>query len=139
MRRTLYGTTVTRLALPVAARSTAATVNGTTIDRSDPSGGADFTQVALFAIVTGVVTDGTHTFAVQDSDDGSSWAAASAEYLQGSVPAVSSADDNAVFEVGYIGPKRYIRVTVTTAGATTGGIFGATVTLSGGRRGNVSR
>lgn len=138
MRRTLYNTVVTRLAVPFANRVNG-TVTGTTIDRTDPTGGADYTTVALFVVTTGAVVDGSHAVAVQDSDDGSTWAAASAESLQGAVPTVGSTDDDKVYEIGYVGTRRYVRVNVVTTGATSGGAFGAVALLTGSRRGTVTR
>lgn len=113
-----------------ATRSANTTVNGTTVDRDQS--GKQF-QDALIVITTGVITDGTHTFEVQDSDDDSSWAAVADAYLQGTEPAIVAADDNVVRHVGYTGLKRYVRVSVTTAGATSGGIFSAHVVLTNPR------
>lgn len=138
MRTSLYNELITRVSVPIAARVNA-TTNGTTVDRSDPSGGSDSTTTAMVIIFAGTVTDGSHAFVVQDSDDGSSWATASAGDLQGAVPTVVAADSNKVFEVGYTGPKRYLRVSATGTGGTTGGVFGAVVILGGAGRTPVQR
>lgn len=138
-RETLYNKILTRLSLTVALRSANATVNGTTVDRADPTGGYDGFNSAMAVIVTGTITDGTHTVTIQDSDDGSTgWANAAAEYTQGS-GVITSTDDNVVFEIGYTGPKRYLRLSVTTAGATTGGTFGGVVVLGDPSREPVQR
>lgn len=108
-----------------AART--ASANGTTVDRAEDS---SMFQDALVVIAVGTVTDGTHTFEVQDSDDNSSWAAVADTYLQGAEPAVTSSTDETVYEIGYKGLKRYVRVAVTVATATTGGVYGATVVLA---------
>lgn len=134
----LYNEVITRVTLAPAAR-TNGTATGTTIDRADPTGGTDSTTTALVVVVTGAITDGSHAVAVQDSDDGSSWSAAATTDLVGTVPTISSTDDNTVFEVGYQGPKRYLRVNVVTSGATSGGIFGAVVILGGAGRTPVQR
>lgn len=132
MRRTLYKNTLSVRALTSAARSAATTVNGDTVDRYQTSGGrGNYHGGVLFVVTTGAVTDGTHTFAVQDSDDGSSWAAAAASDVQGTAPVLTSTSDDVVLDVGYTGTKRYCRLTVTTAGATTGGIFSASAILVG--------
>lgn len=128
--QSLYSELITRVAVPIATRVNG-TATGTSIDRTDPAGGTDSTTVALIVVFTGTITDGSHAVAVQDSDDGSSWAAVSADYLQGTVPTVVAADDDKVFEIGYRGVRRYLRVVVTTTGATTGGVFGAVVLLGG--------
>lgn len=127
-RETLYNKILARLSLTVALRSANATVNGTTVDRADPTGGYDGFNSAMAVVLTGTITDGTHTVILQDSDDGSVWNTPAAEHLQGSA-VVTAADDNAVFELGYTGSKRYLRLSVTTAGATTGGTFGGVIVL----------
>lgn len=136
--RVLYNELVSRVALSVAARLNG-TVNGTTIDRTDPTGGTDSTTSALLVILAGTITDGSHAIAVQVSDDGSAWSAAPSEHLQGSSPTITSTDDDRVFEVGYTGPRRYLRVTSTTSGATTGGVFGAVAILGGAGQTPVQR
>jgi hypothetical protein len=118
----------------LAPATRTATADGTTVDRV--AGGLRF-QDALVVIDAGVVTDGTHTFVVQESADGSSWAAAADSDLQGTEPAVTSANDDRVYEIGYLGSARYLRVAVTVAGATTGGVYSAAVVLSNPRRGPV--
>jgi hypothetical protein len=116
--------------LAIAAR-TNGTVNGTAVDRY--AGGAGF-QDALVVIHTGTLTDGVHTFELQDSDDGTNFDPVADEFLQGTEPAtVAASDDNKIFLVGYKGIRQYLRVSVTTTGATTGGVFGAQVVLASPR------
>lgn len=134
MRRSVYSANLARVALPVAART--ATTAGTTVDRHVFNNA--FRSV-MFVIHTGTITDGTHTVAVEDSADGTTWAAADASNLHGSAPAITSSNDDTVFEVGYNGPKRYVRLNVTVASATTGGIYGAVAVMSGGRSTPVAR
>lgn len=128
MRTSIYRESRSVMALPAGAR-TNGTFNGTTVDRvgaGDPS--------LLFVVTSGTVTDGTHTFTVQESDDGTAFTTAPAGAVQGTGPVVPwSTGSNAVFEVGYFGAKRFVRLTVTTTGATTGGVFSATATLYGMR------
>lgn len=126
----LYDDALARLTLSLAVR-TNGTVNGTAVDKADPAGGYDGFTTALLIVLTGTITDGTHTVTVQDSDDGTSFAAAAAEHIRGGPLALTSANSNTVAELGYDGPKRYIRASVTTAGATTGGTVGAVVLLGG--------
>lgn len=114
-------------AMTSAARSANTTVAGDTIDRTDNAAGV------MFVILTGTLTDGTHTFTVQDSDDGSSWGNAAAGDILGTA-ATTAADDDSIKELGYRGNKRYVRLSVTTAGATTGGVFGAIAVTTGGRK-----
>lgn len=119
--------------LPPAAYT--ANTNGASVDRAQ--GDAMF-QDAVIVVNTGDITDGTHTIVVQESDDDASWAAAADTDLQGTEPAIVAADDNKVFEIGYLGAARYLRVAVTVAGATTGGLYGADIRLTNPRRRAVS-
>lgn len=102
-----------------AARTAAAAVNGVGVDTL----GCD--TVTCYAN-TGVWTDGTHTYKVQDSADNSSFAdLVSPAALIGAFVAVTSAptaSNNQ--EVGLLNTRRYVRLVVTTAGATTGAITG---------------
>jgi hypothetical protein len=121
----LYSNILVKESLAIATRT--ASANGTAVDRGEDS--SDF-QSAMVVVHTGTITDGTHTIEVQDSDaSGSGFAAVADSYLQGSEPAIVAADDNKIFEIGYLGPKRYLRVIVTAAGTTSGGTYGATVIL----------
>jgi len=126
--RDAYSNLLVKNTLTPAART--ASGNGTTVDRAEDS---SMFQDALVVISVGTVTDGTHTFEVQHSDDNSSWAAVADADLQGTEPAVTSSTDETVYELGYKGSKRYVRVAVTVATATTGGLYGAQVVLSNPR------
>lgn len=94
-----------------------ATVNGA---------GADLRgfDAAMVFISVGTITDGTHTPKVEESDDNSSWSDVAATDLQGTLAALATDTDQ---RVGYIGNKRYIRVTATISGATTGGVYTSSV------------
>ena len=97
------------------------TVNGAEVDLR----GFDS---AMIAIIAGTITDGTHTFEVQESDtSGSGFAAVAAADLDGTEPALTSADSDTISKVGYRGSKRYIRVVNVTTSATTGGLLAAIV------------
>lgn len=134
MRRTLYSEVVSRSTLAIANRVNG-TVTGSTVDRADATPApVDMFRSIMFAIVTGTITDGSHAFAVEASDDGATWTAVPAAELRGSVPTAGAVDDNKVYDVGYDGPKRYVRVNCTTTGATSGGTFGALVLLGYPRR-----
>ena len=94
---------------------------------------------AEFIFITGSIADADATFTVlvEDGDDSglSDAAAVNDEYLlgreagtiaagaqDGTGAAPGFADDNKVFKIGYTGPKRYVRVTITPAD-NTGNIF----------------
>ncbi len=121
----LYNNLLVKATVPNALRT--ATVTGTGVDRNEDGNGYSSAMVVVF---TGTITDGTHTIEVQDSDSLSSGYTAVADtYLQGAEPAIVAADDDKVYEIGYLGTKRYLRVVGTLAGTTTGGVWGAVVIL----------
>ncbi|SBW05841.1 conserved exported hypothetical protein [uncultured Alphaproteobacteria bacterium] len=85
---------------------------------------------AVAVVEFGTRTDGTHTPALEESDDGTTFTAAAASDLLGSFTACSSAStDEVVQRVGYIGSKRYIRVAMTVASATSGALSSAVIVL----------
>jgi hypothetical protein len=125
---TLYERILVQRTLAPVARVNG-TFNGLTVDRAAGNG----FDGAMATINTGTITDGTHTFTVQDSPDGSVWTNVAAGLLQGGArgvsPALLAADSNALVEIGYSGAQRYLRVTVVVTGATTGGIYSASIVL----------
>jgi len=133
MRTTVYNSVLVQQTV-TAANRTNGTVNGTAIDLWSNTVGDQVFRSALAVVQTGTITDGTHTVEVQESDDNSSFTAVADADLQGTEPAIGAANDNVVYEIGYRGTKRYIRVTVVTSGATTGGTFGAVLVLGIPRR-----
>jgi hypothetical protein len=133
MRRSIYRKSKSVAALPSATRNnTGSPFAGTTVDRYQ-AGTQEF-RTMMFVISTGTMTDGSHAFAVQDSDDGTTWGTPAAGEVQGTAPTFTSTDGNKVIDVGYSGAKRYARLQVTVTGATTGGVYSATCVLYGTRR-----
>lgn len=130
MKATLYNDCDVKLSLNPAAR-TDGTANGTSADRHTDS---QAYRSALVIIHAGAITDGTHTFEVQDSANDTDFTAVAAEFLQGTEPALGEDDDNEVHVIGYTGNRRYLRVVCVTSGATSGGIASAVIVLGGGRR-----
>jgi hypothetical protein len=129
MRDSMQDDTAARLTLTVAARTANATVNGTGVDMV---GTGNSFRTAMLLVITGGVTDGTHTFKLQESDDNSTFTDVAAGDLQGTLTAVTTAQANTVQRQSYTGGKRYLRASVTTASATTGGTFGAVLLLAQG-------
>nr|WP_062336179.1 hypothetical protein [Herbidospora sakaeratensis] len=126
MSRDAYNNLLVKQTLIPAVRN--ASANGTAVDRNED--GCGF-QSALVVVNAGTVTDGTHTIEVQDSDDGTNFTAVADAYLQGAEPAIVAADDNKVFEIGYLGLRRYLRVVLTVSGSpATGAALGAFVVLA---------
>lgn len=77
---------------------------------------------AEFIILTGTLADADATFtALLEEGDNSALsdntAVAAADRL-GALPSFTFADDNKTFKVGYIGKRRYIRLTITPANNT---------------------
>ena len=129
MKRSVYNHVRAKATLAVAART--ATANGTAVDRqlSGASGANEWYASAMLVVHTGAITDGTHAITLEVSDDNSSWAAAASGDVQGSLPSIGSSNDDALYEVGYTGTKRYLRAVTTVSGTTSGGIYGATILL----------
>ncbi|WP_448192720.1 hypothetical protein [Azospirillum sp. sgz301742] len=84
-----------------------------------------FNSVAVF-VAAGTITDGSYavTLTAGDKADGSDQADATADVL-GSLPTFAATDDNTAKKFGYAGPHRYLVVTITPTGATSGGLFSA--------------
>lgn len=97
--------------------------------------GVDLAEWNAAAVIVhvGAYTDGTHTIEIQEADDDgtgspATWAAVADTELDGTEPIIdASADANSVFEIGYKGSKRHLRVVVTTSGTTSGATYGASI------------
>lgn len=125
---TLFTKTMARLALARAVRTNGA-ANGNTIDLALLKN--NFRSV-MFVVTTDTITDGSHAITLEHSTNGTDFTAVPAERRQGSLPTVVAADDDKIFEFGYIvGVEQYVRIVATTSGATTGGAFTAVALLSG--------
>ena len=108
----------------ILAAAAAATVTGIGIDLSG-------FESALVIFSVGTITDGTHTPKLQDSPDNTNWTdvgnpvgSATVGQQLGSLTALVTQSGQ---RVGYVSGQRYLRVFVTVAGATTGGVYGAVV------------
>lgn len=116
--------------VPVAARTDNTAIVSAIIDRKGY-------QSLEFALIAGGNTDTNATFAVT-VDDGdaanlSDAAAVPAKFLLGSLAAASFQfdDDNECRKIGYVGNKRYVRLTVTPSGNDAGNIFLAGIAILG--------
>ncbi len=107
---------------PAAAITGNGTTTGATID-------GDGHESVEHVLQSGAITDGTFTAqlwagdAANMSDEAQVTAAGE---LLGTVPSFAATDDNVVKRVGYRGSKRYTRIKVVQAGATSGGFLSAT-------------
>lgn len=95
-------------------------------------------ESAEFIILIGANTDANATFAVlvEDGDDAAlaDNAAVADAYLLGTEALAgftAASDDNEVRKIGYVGNKRYCRVTITPSGNNAGDAFVAGVWLLG--------
>lgn len=133
MRDSLYDDTAVRVSLLPDVRAANGAVNGTAVDMA---GSRNNFRVALLVVLAGTVTDGTHTVTLQASDDGATgWAVVPPEDREGSIPAITAANDLAAYRMGYVGGKRFLRAVITTSGAPAtpvGGVIGAVILMSAG-------
>ena len=108
-----------KMKISLAKAAKTASANGASAEVNEFHG-------ACFVVDIGAWTDGTHTYAMQESDDNSTFTAIADGDLDGTEPVISddSQDDTQVY-IGYKGNKRYLRVALTVAGATTGAVSGA--------------
>ncbi len=89
-----------------------------------------FNSVA-FSISSGAITDGSYVVSAMygDAADLSDGEFVGPTDLLVSMPSFTSTDDNKVKKVGFIGNHRYIRLTITPTGASTGGLFSVVAVL----------
>jgi hypothetical protein len=84
-----------------------------------------------FVLESGAYTDGTYTPLIQDGDNSglSDAAAVADDFLIGTeaAAAISAAHNRKL--VGYVGKKRYVRLSVVSASTTSGATIGASVIL----------
>lgn len=135
--RTTYSNTLAVKALNYAVRASNSAATGIAVDLGSFGNNA---RDVTFVVYTATITDGTHTVTVEESDaSGSGYGAIESWRVQGTVPAIVAADDNAVFQFGVRPTKRYVRLTVTDSGSTSGGAVGAVALISNGGNGPVAR
>lgn len=123
MLRDLKTKHAVEVALNITAISSDTTTDGETIDLQGKSG-------CLFTVFSGTLTDGSYTPIIEESATGSfggeETAVADADLIGTEAgAALALTDDNSVKTVGYIGDKRYVRITIVSASTTSGGTVGA--------------
>lgn len=103
------------VALDIAAITTNTTTVGNIIDTKG------FESIE-FIIQSGTVTDGTYALVLEQGDDSglSDAAVVPAEEVLGSLTGFVAADDDAAKRVGSVGKKRFQRLSIVSAGTTTG-------------------
>jgi hypothetical protein len=120
--RDLHNNIKAEAALNVSAISTDTTTVGSIIDMQGYG-------ALEFIIRSGTLTDGTYTPLIEEGDAANlsgATAVADADLLgTEAAAAFVAADDNVVKKVGYIGNKRYVRLSIVSSGVTTGGAMTA--------------
>lgn len=120
---------------PAAALTANATTNSAIIDTQG-------FESLEFVIVSGVITDGSFTVNVQEGDAAnlSDAATVAAGDLVGTLAGAAFAvtDDSVTKKIGYRGSKRYVRLQLIQAGATTGAFMSAVALQSDTRNNPVS-
>lgn len=120
--RDLHNNIKTEVARNIGAISSNTTTAGNIIDLQGY-------HSVEFIILSGTITDGTFTPLLQEGDAAnlSDAAAVADSDLLGTEAAATfiSTDDNTVKKLGYIGGKRYVRLSIVTTGVTSGGTISA--------------
>ncbi|MEV3848097.1 hypothetical protein ACFW61_03305 [Streptomyces microflavus] len=119
------------VAQSLAPAAAAAAADGAAVDLANY-------RSAMVVIDAGTATGTTpsFTFEVQESDTttpGDFTPVADAD-LDGTEPVITTANDAAVYEIGYRGRKRYLRVTIEAATGTTPVLPCSALVLRGGPR-----
>jgi len=126
MSKDLFNNVNQKIALKVQLVSTDTTTAGEILDRQG------YETLTLFPI-SGILTDGTYNWLVEDGDDSglSDAAAVSDDFLLGTEAGLAMAltDDDKVGKIGYVGVKRFVRISVVSTATTTGGTVGAIALL----------
>jgi hypothetical protein len=83
----------------------------------------------------GALTDGEYTLLIEDGDDAglSDAAAVADDFLIGTEANTQLSAANGISRIGYVGKKRYVRVSIVSTNVTTGATAGAVVILGSPR------
>ena len=114
-----------KVALNTAAISTSTTTNGVILDTQDYN-------ALTFVLNVGARTDGTFTASVTHGDDSglSDGTAPDASDLVGTLASTAISTAQTMKKLGYVGNKRYVRLSVVSTTVTSGATVGATAILS---------
>lgn len=113
------GTSVGAIQSIAPAAYATATTNGAAADLAGY-------RSAEIVVSSGVDTDGTHTITIQESADNSSFTTVAAADLRGGANAFEPTASSQNLR-GYVGNKRYLRVSLGQTTTTTGIVIGAVV------------
>lgn len=130
-QRDAHNSVEQKVALAIQAITTDTTTAGAILDLAN-------VEAIEFLIAAGVLTDGAYAVLIEHGNDsGLSDAAAVADaQLLGTelLAGFALTDDNKVSRIGYIGNKRFVRLSIVSSSTTTGGTLGAVAVLSHFRR-----
>lgn len=122
MYKELYSSYKVSNALDTQAITSDTTTNGDIIDTAEYGS-------LLFVIQSGTLTDGTYTVLIHEGDESnlSDASAVDDADLTNTEASASfaSTDDNTVTKIGYVGSKRYVRLSLVSASTSSGGTLGA--------------
>lgn len=108
-------------ALNIQAITASSTVAGNSIDTKG-------FESLTFLYEVGARIDGTFTVLIQDSDDDSTFADVVDTFLIGTESAINTA--NTIKKIGYVGKKRYVKLSFVASAVTSGATVSATAILS---------
>lgn len=130
-QRDAHNSVEQKSALDIQAISTDTTTVGNIIDLAN-------VEAVEFFIAAGTITDGLYAILLEHGDDSglSDAAAVPDSQLLGTeaLAAFGTADDDKVSRIGYIGDKRFVRLSLVSTATATGGTLGAVAVLSHFRR-----
>ncbi len=107
------------LAGAIASNTTTA---GEVINREDKLG-----ESLTFGVQVVAFTDGSYEPLVEHSDDNVTYTAVSDEDLLGTEAGAALTAADEVAKIGYVGAKKYVRLSVVSTGVSTGATLGAQV------------
>lgn len=109
-------------ALNIAVINSNATTAGNSIDL------VGF-EACTFVVELGARTDGTFLPLIQDSDDNSNFANVDDQFLIGTEAEAQINTPNTIKTIGYVGKKRYVKLSLVSTSVTTGATASATAIL----------
>ena len=109
------------------------TTAGAIIDRD----GFEALEILVFS---GVLTDGAYELVIEDGDVAnlSDAAVVASTFLLGVFTDLALTDDATIERIGYIGHKRYVRISVITTGTTTSGFLAGAALLGSAKHAPVA-
>lgn len=120
------------VAFNIQAISSDTTTNGTEVDTQGY-------ESLTFVVQAGTLTDGTYTPSIEESDtSGSGYTAVVDADLVGTEADAAVDASNEIKRIGYIGKKRYVRLSIVSTSTTTGGTVGGVAILGNAKHNPVA-